>query len=285
MKTQILESTLAQYGVEIQYYYDRLRCRLDSATNEADLQQLIESKAARPDLEKNNKFRYSMLSRLFHFDVKLELFQLSKNDLTNFLKIEGDCRINYVEFSLDLLCPSEEVFNQIVQFFHKHLVSNSEKPHFHLCENEDEDEHNNVYFNESDDKRVLVYYRDRKMGRMSSKETWCLHIEYRVKGILELKKLGIFTSEDLVNFQHEKLWDGLLNFRFCKFYTEFGRFFYPGKQPVPKTLSKKGKAELQKIRHLQKYLIDNPDHTSAFPEITDEKLQKLLGNLNLPKMS
>jgi hypothetical protein len=281
MKTQILKSTLAKYGVEIQHYYDRVHYYLDGATSEADLQPLVQSEAARPDLEKDNKLGWYILSKHVHLDRKLELFQLSKSDLANLSKIEGDYKINYVEFSMDFLCPSQEVYDGLTEFFHKHLVSNDKKPYFYLYKNKGEDKSNTVYFNSQKKKKRLVYYPDPKMGRMSSKKMWCLHIEYRVKGISEIAELEIFTSEDLVNFQHEKLWDGLLEFRVRKSQAELGRFFYPGKQPVRQTLCKKGKMEVQKIRHLQKYLSEKPKGIKkAFPKITTGKqIHKLLGNL------
>lgn len=279
MKTEILKTALAEYGVEIQFYFDRVHYYLDGATPEADLQPLIKSKPIREDLEKNNKLGWYVLPRYVHLDRKLELFQLHENDLANILKIEGDYRINYVEFSMDFLCPDEKVFNLISNFFYQHLVSISDnKPQFKM--NTHEDGGNIFYFNHSGNKKRLLHYRDDKnMGRMSPKKTVCFHLEYRVRGIKELKNLGVFTSQDLVNFQHENLWDSLLDLRVCN-NTKLGKFFYTHKEVTSKTLGKKGKAEAGNIQHLQKYISENPERISAFSKMTKAKLKKL----NQPKV-
>lgn len=57
---------------------------------------------------------------------------------------------------------------------------------------------------------VLTVYYDRPSKldnqRPGTNDAQCLHIEWRVSGVAAMKKLGLYTVDDLIAFRHEKFW-------------------------------------------------------------------------------
>jgi hypothetical protein len=57
---------------------------------------------------------------------------------------------------------------------------------------------------------VLTVYFDRP-SKLNNQHTGantpcCLHIEWRVSGVVPMQKLGLYTVDDLITFRHEKFW-------------------------------------------------------------------------------
>jgi hypothetical protein len=64
--------------------------------------------------------------------------------------------------------------------------------------------------NGSPREHVLTTYADRP-SKLSNRhirdgDPPCLHIEWRVTGVAAMQKLGLFTVDDLIAFQHKKFW-------------------------------------------------------------------------------
>jgi len=162
---------------------------------------------------KKNKYHTEPLPHNDHFFHKLELFQPSARCLAQLADpkiIKGDCTINYVEFAIDFMTDNLRVWKNTVRFFNRHLVHLPGKKRANLTHHHNiEDE--TVYFSSTKDKKRLVMYNDKPSRKGSLKK--CHHLEYRVSGWSEVKEQSIFTIKNLINFDHEQLWDSLLDFR------------------------------------------------------------------------
>ena len=77
-------------------------------------------------------------------------------------------------------------------------------------------------------------------------KSYCVHIEMRLRGSKILKHFKIYTIQDLIDFQHETIWDKYLDLRDVN-YNRLGRM-YPN--------ARSGLTDSSYIRHGQNYFND-----------------------------
>jgi YHS domain-containing protein len=130
-----------------------------------------------------------------------------------------------------------------------------------------------AYFSPKKNKERLLFYHDKPSRTVDGK--LCLHIEYRLQALNLLKEKNIYTIHDLMDFNHSKLWNQLLDFRKVNL-TELGRIC-SGDDTSRQADHKRGKKEWELIKSLQKYLSHHPERESAFTKITPANLEPHLG--------
>lgn len=102
----------------------------------------------------------------------------------------------------------------------------------------------------------------------------CFHLECRLQGWKLLKSKGIFTLTDLLAFDHEALWNEMLDLRKPNFET-LGQLIFDD-NATRQAQSKRDKKEWAKIESLQAYLSMNPERLNAFDALNDSQLPKWL---------
>jgi hypothetical protein len=186
------------------------------------------------------------------------------------------------------MTDDEQILDNLVYFFNRHFVHATIKNrtrsfYHHDFENLDE----TVYFKPETDKLRLVMYNDKEARKAKKKRPLkCLHLEYRIDGLDLVKDngKGIITINHLLNFNHKKLWDKLLDFRKYNS-TELGRLLEPSLSasedgPTRKTFNKWGNKESDDIYSLPEYLKMKPEREPAFKEIlTVGVLEKLVDDI------
>ena len=266
----VLEKQLAKSGITMSYYFDRLSIYLDADAREENLAVLLKDNA-------NNKFIRQPLPHNEHLDRKLELFQPSSGCMAQLLDpkiIAGDCAINYIEFALDFSSHNKKSLEKLVRFFNRHLVYIPNQPsklvlnHYHNVNNE------TVYFTAKQDNKCLLLYSDKPARTIAHPH--CLHIEYRLAGLKLVKSQNIFTMKDLIDFDHEQLWNTMLDLRKPNL-TELGVAVQNG-DTSRQADHKRGTKVWMAIQSLQQYLTLHPVHESAFKKITPANLERCLGD-------
>jgi hypothetical protein len=263
----VLENILAEYGIKTSFYFDRLSIYFDAHSREENLKKLL-------DDNPKNKFLRQPLPHNDFFDRKVELFQPSAqclSDLTNPDVVVGDCAINYAEFAVDFITDDKKTLKKLVCFFNRHLVRIPSK-HSKATPYHHDDFAKTAYFSAKGDKERLVFYSD-KPAR-NARGQLCLHVEFRLSGWDVLKKHNILTISDLIDFDHQQLWDTLLDLRKPNL-SEFGVVCRNG-DTSRQADHKRGVKEWQSIKSLQKYLSLHPAREPAFAKITPEKLGQYL---------
>ncbi len=262
----VLKNEIKKHGIKTIYYVDRLSVYLDAYSKEQNLQPLLD------DNEKNMFIRQPLPHNEF-FDRKVELYQPSKqclSHLTDAAIVSGDCAITYIEFAVDFITDDQQLLEILVLFFNRHLVripsKRSKAAPYHY------DYDGTVYLSPKQNDERLLFYSD-KPARKESKPRLCLHVEFRLSGWGVVKKRGIVTIEDLMAFDHQQLWDTLLDFRSPN-YTKLGRSCKFNKSS-PQAAHKRGTKEWQSLMSLQQYFHLHPQRESAFfSKITPDKFSK-----------
>jgi hypothetical protein len=267
--TTVLENILAEYGVKTIYYFDRLGIYFDAYSREENLGKLL-------DDSPKNKFFWQPLPHNDFFDRKIELFQPSAECLKNLTDpqiVGGDCAINYAEFAVDFITDELQIKEKLFAFFNRHLVRipSRQSKASPYC-NDDFDEA--TYLSPKGDKESLLFYSDEPAR--TEDDQLCLHVEFRVKGWAQVKKQKILTISDLIEFDHQQLWDNQLDLRRPNL-SELGVVCLDG-ETSRNADYKRGVKEWQAIETLQKYLSLHPERESAFVKITPENLGKCLGD-------
>ena len=279
----IMQNAMARHGIRIICYVDRLHFYTDARTHKAKLDAITVS-------NKKNTVTFKTLSHHEHLDKKIELFQPDYETIATLKDIiAGDYAINYIEFAIDFLVPNKGILRQLQYFFDKHLVFNR-KPeslvesefHFKLAGKEGAVcGCKNVcicqtrYFTPTDDKERLVMYGDKPSK--TDNATACVHIEKRYAGINEIKKLGLYTFNNIIDLDLEQFWSHHIDLRTPNF-TALGRMNTFKKNTKRVADNKRGKKIWTTITCLQEYLRNNSHSASAFKSIsTAASLEKALG--------
>lgn len=278
----IMRNAMAQYGIQIVCYFDRLHFYTDTRTHKDQLDTLITSN------EKNTS-GFRVLSHYEHLDKKIELFQPSYETLFTLKEIvTGDYAINYIEFAIDFLVPDKKTLHQLQYFFDRHLLFNrkpksSAESEFHfklagkdesVCKCKNTCICRTRYFTPADDKERLVMYSDKPSK--ANNTAACVHIEKRFAGINEIKELGLYTFSNIIDINLEQFWSHHLDLRTPNL-TALGKS-NPFKRDTGRIANnKRGKKEWSSIMSLQEYLRNNSHGASAFKRIcTEPSLNKAL---------
>lgn len=192
-------------------------------------------------------------------------------DLTNPDVVVGDCAINYAEFAVDFTTDDNKTLKKLVRFFNRHLVripsKRSKDSRYH-----NDDFAETAYLSAKGDKERLVFYSDKPARNAQGQLR--LHVEFRLAGWTLLKKLNILTIRDLIDFDHQQLWDAQLDLRKPNL-TQLGVAYRNG-DTSRQADHKRGVKEWQAIKSLQQYLCLHPAREPAFTKMTHEKLGQYL---------
>jgi hypothetical protein len=278
MKTNPLEILLPvakSHGFKIHFYVDRLRIYFDARIPESDLLRLKELSP------KNMLFRPCTLEHYIHLNQRMELFQLDDNRLKELKAIceasNSDYKITYLELAVDFSNKSRRKVNGLRQFFNKHLVNpkkRKSKKQAQFCDFKD----THYYNNKNDLIRMALYSKKRYRW---DKSRFCVHLEYRYKGLKNLEKLGILTVNDIVAFDHQKYWQQQLDLRKPNFKAIGEYLAKKNKQSISNAaLNKKANKFFNGLASLQEWLKEHPKHPkleTLFPVInTPEALKKFM---------
>lgn len=274
--TKHLIKHLSLYGVTTVNYFDRVTMYLDANTREECLSNIM-------DVNSKNKLTMKEMTHNSHLDRYLELFQPKDIQFEELKAISGNCAITYVEFAIDFMTDDEQTLENLKYFFKRHFVHPTIKGNVQIFYHYDFDGLGETEYltSEEDDHRMVEYIDDEARNDPDQK---CLHLEYRIVGLGSVKKQGIITINNLLNFDHIQLWDHLLDIRKYNL-TELGRLLdlsLPASENAPtrKTFHKRGNKESDSIYSLQNYLKNNPERESAFKEInTADVLEKLVDDI------
>ncbi|MDD5581290.1 MAG: hypothetical protein PHY16_18725 [Methylobacter sp.] len=272
--TQTLINQLSHYEVSTICYFDRIKIYLDLHATNTNLNGLL---ASNP----KNTLIMKEFTPNSHLDKMLDLFQPDARDIKRLKVVSGDCAINYIECAIDFMTDDTNILDSLCYFFNRHLIKATIKNYnrqFYFKEIN----HQTVYFTTATDDRRLVMYSDLLARKNTALQ--CLHLEYRIEGVEWVKNEGIITVNNLINFNHERLWDNLLDLRRYNL-TKLGfqaGLLPLGNQNAPsrKTLHKWGAHESKTIESLQEYLQTNPEREPAFVDIkTTKALKELVDNV------
>ena len=253
-----------------------------------------------------NKYTFQMLSLHHeHLDKKVDLFQPSKNDLLLLADnhiVQGDYAITYIEFAVDFIMKNKKIRRQLLAFFDKHLVyeaerknSNAfhfnavgkkdkleaEKKHTSECIDKEKSKHKKErvylsnctcksrYFTPYREKDGLIMYSD-KPTKTSSKKP-CIHIEKRFRGLESVKKIGLYTFRNVIEFKQRQFWSQHFDLRKPN-YAGLGRLNPFRKKGTERDADgKRGRKVYAKFSSLQEYLQDNERSIPAFQNIKTKK--------------
>lgn len=272
--TKQLVKHLRRYDVFNVCYFDKVSLYIDEGTRESDLSRILSS-------NEKNKITPKEYVANSHLKQFVELFQLNKEDLKELMVIvKGDYRIVYVECSIDFMTSSEETLKKLDYFFNRHLVHEIQQAKSRAFYYEDyNDLEETIYFGPNETYRLLKYIdKPARKAEKNNPKKKCLHLEYRARGTDVVITQRIDTIKNLLNFDHFKLWDTLLDFRKLNA-TELGRFISMSKgepELTRKTYGQRGKKVWDTIHSLQEYLQDNPENESAFKKINTLNVLKKL---------
>jgi hypothetical protein len=266
--TAVLKNQLAEHGITMNYYFDRLHIYFDADTRKENIELLLKENS-------NNKFMWQPLPHNEHLDRKLELFQPGPLCMAQLIDpdiVAGDCAINYVEFAVDFITGNKKSLEKLVRFFNRHLVhipsQRGSLAFNHYLNIKDE----TVYFTAKGDKKCLLFYND-KPAR-NTQHPFCLHIEYRLAGLKQVKDQNVITIKDLIDFDHEQLWNTLLDLRKPNL-TDLGVACRNG-ATSRQADHKRGAKVWSAIESLQQYLSLHSAHESAFLKMTPANLERCL---------
>lgn len=274
--TKMLESVLKNHNIKTVYYIDRLKIYFDAYSKKENLISLYTD-------NNKNKFIFNSLPHHDYLDRKLELFQPSEKCLRKLMSpkiIQGDYAINYVELALDFVTDDEKKFKKLVEFFNRHLIytgSTSKKSSPHYVDIKGE----TVYFSDKKKQKCLLLYHDKPSRKITGK--FCLHLEYRLRGLNLLKQHDIYTIQNLVDFNHQEQWNQLLDFRTVNIQL-LGKLCISDNTKSRQTYYNQGKKEFPDNEPLQKYISlhpeinvhDDDEYKSPFKKIKDSSFEQYL---------
>jgi hypothetical protein len=145
---------------------------------------------------------------------RVEMKGLSTAGLT-WLVAQKDAYLNRLEIAIDLHFGDEDALDSTFEFFHRHLA----RRHLRVtqevrCYRGDgqtpcREYHPGLAQTRYDASRSapnrIVYYKE-ESSRITGEVTSLLHLEWRVKGVRALRRLGIESVVDLGKFDHRLFW-------------------------------------------------------------------------------
>jgi len=276
-----IQREMAKYNIQIVYYIDRLHFYTDSQTHKNKLAPILK-------INSKNDLKFEPLSGHEHLSKKVELFQPALETLIAANNIvSGDYAITYIELAIDFLVPNKKALTQLQYFFDRHLVHNrtSKKPaegdfHFVLtgdkkveCKCKSTCICRTRYFTPESDKKRLAMYSDRPSKTDNTSP--CVHIEKRFQSLIHLKKLGLYTLENIIQIDHEAFWQEHLDLRSSN-HSELGRLNLFYRETGDRANVKRGQKQWTSINNLQEYLGNNSRCEPAFKNMSESKLEKYL---------
>lgn len=267
-----LETLLKPYGISFIMYFDRIHLYVDARLRTDEIETI------RSWNENNDRYNLELLPNS-HLNRKLELYQIDPTQLDYLQETVGDHAITWIECAYDFMTPSKSDCKKLAAMFNRHLVYNngdSQTPSYNYNTIK-----TTTYLSRPESNLQLAMYDDKPARMIVGKKLHCVHLEYRVKKLDNVKQFGVITLTNLINFDHPALWNDLFDLRYCN-KTHLGELITEIDQPPDrfsrKTYNKYGCQEWGEIDSLQEYLADNPGFAPAFKPV--ESLQALKNMVN-----
>lgn len=197
-------------------YFDKLAFWIENEFTDAE-KDFIQAHCGPGDTDLDDP-KWKRRSR---FDPKLiqrvEVRQ-PDNELVLFLSKVPGLFLNMAEITLDLIFDSEEDRDAMCQFFDRHLIKRGHRGEVAY-------EKGTRYTDRRWAPTNLVMYRP-EHAKLTG-ELNCLHVEWRVSGIAALRRMGINSVHDLLEFDHTAHWRKRLDLREFDF-ARLGRTYSNG---------------------------------------------------------
>lgn len=258
----ILQSCLENQGFEIKLFYDRVKLYTNSANDKTNIENVCA-----------NKKRHKVLPRaLMHYDTMNLMVDSHQPDGAYFEKLDnavtGDCVITYIEFAMDIICTNKKRVLKLRKLFDDLLILDRKrcKPRFYHKEHK----HTHYYGYRHKHRDVLVIYSSKK--HKLDKDKYCVHIERRLYGSKIIKAFGIYTTRDLINYQHETVWNKHFDFRDIN-YNKLGQLHAEDNNYLAdSTYWRNGKKVFDEYCSAQALLNERPHCIQAFTPIINRRM-------------
>lgn len=255
-------SCLEAKGFEVKFHYDRVKLYADSANKKTKLDRVC-----------MNENQHTISPRaLLHYDDMGLIIDTHQPDTAYFGRLKkaltGDYVINYAEFAMDILVRNKKQVFQLRSLLNQLLVLERKRCRNRFYHNNYKKTH---YFGQRyKHKEILVIYCDKFSKAALGRH--CVHIEVRLYGSKILKGLGIYTIQDLTDFDHEKIWDKYLDLRDVN-YTKLGRLVTEEKASLSDSSYRRhGQNCFDKYTGSQALLQDHPEFVTAFAAINNRRM-------------
>jgi hypothetical protein len=264
LSLNIFLSCLEARGFDVKLHYDRIKLYATSANKKAELDRICTTE------DQQKIFPRALLH---HDDMSLMIdahqpdaayFERLKNSLT------GDYVINYAEFAMDILVRNKKQVPKLRGLLNELLVFERKRCNDRFHHGQCQDIH---YFGQrSNHKDILVIYSDKKSKVAPDRH--CVHMEIRLLGSTILKNFGVYTIQDLIDFEHEKIWNKYLDLRDVN-YTKLGRLVTEEKVDLADSSYRRhGKKHFTEYTGSQHLLMIHPQFSTAFAPIKNKRMFK-----------
>lgn len=205
------------------------------------------------------------------------MFQVGKKLLTELVSGHyqlGDYAINYIEIACDFLLKTKKQKTAVQHFLGRHLAHKSQRA---------TDSRSGYYFNEhkgtwyfapKKNKERFAIYSD--LASRTHKFKHCIHLEFRIDGLDQVKQHGVYTFNNLLTLDHKAFWGESLRLLKPNF-TKLGEYARLDKKQT-KTVAdnRRGKNLWLGVVYLQDYLSKNACEDAFFNVTTEKVLRQLL---------
>lgn len=267
-----------KHAIKHKTYIDKLVIYFDLRVPQANIEKL-------KSLSVKNILNIKPLKCFPHLDRRLELHQLDQTALDLLLEtcsLKSDYRMNYIELALDFYALKTEKLFNLRRFFYKHMVNAKSKTSntpFYFCPSQADktvfESTHELYYDPGIETATHYHYPKKEKFRFAlysgdnsfrwDKRYGCIHLEYRHADMDKLERLGIFTINDLIKFDHDRYWQEQLDLRHPRL-KELGELFSQGTSAT--SFNKNGNKFFNKLTSLQAYLSINPDAADLFTPMT-----------------
>ncbi len=258
----LFQSCLEGRGLEVKFFYDRVKLYVDSSNKKAKIEKIS-----------LNKEQYKIIPRaLLHYDTMSLLIDACQPDDAYFEQlnnaISGDYVVNYAEFAMDILCNNKRQVTELSKLLIELLIFERKRSDTRFYYEKAKKIH--YYGTRHKHKDVLVIYADKK--HKIDPNRYCVHLEMRLYGSKTIKGFGIYTIQDLIDFQHETIWDKYLDLRDVN-YKKLGCLSMEAKESlVDSSYWRHGQKMFNKYCGAQELLKLEPLCTEAFVPIKNRRM-------------
>jgi hypothetical protein len=258
----LFQSCLEDRGFEVKFFYDRVKLYVDSSNRKAKIEKICP-----------NKEQHKIIPRtLLHYDTMNLMIDAHQPDKLYFRRLNnalrGDYLVNYVEFAMDILCKNKKQVTKLRKLLNGLLIFERKRSDIRFYHKKVKNIH---YFgNRFEHSDISVIYSD--LPSKLDENRNCVHIEMRLYGSTTIKGFGIYTIQDLIEFQHKNIWDKYLDLRDVN-YNKLGRLSAKAKGSlVDSSHWRHGQKMFNKYCSVQELLMLETHCAEAFVPIKNRRM-------------
>jgi hypothetical protein len=260
ISSNLFTNVLHDSGFRTVHFFDRIKIHFDSATRWHNIKKIV---AKNPD----NIIEQGSLPHHETINSWIDLYQPSCSYLKEIeASLSGDYVINFVEFAFDIICDTQSGHKKMQKLIEQILVQQRCGNNFYHCRK------GPVYYYgiRPEHEDIIVVYSDRESKMDVNKR--CVHIELRMSGSKILKNFDIYTLDDLITFEHAKVWDEYLDLRSVN-YKKLGQLICSDKLDLAdSSYWRRGIDEFNKYGSAQALLNAYPEYAAAFDTIQNRRM-------------